>query len=599
MAQLNVLPVDVTQPTDSNVESQLMTSKNQKGDGNFSKIIDGYIASDISGNAADNANNGGNKLSKKESQQADSLEKHINTLNVDNEALDITSTEIEKMTGADDAALVNEEAKAVGDLSQLEQSQHFISLVNSASKILQTSQGDKPSSNIEERATSEPQVTVDVDLSQLEQSQHSVLSVNSSNKILQTSQSDKPVSHIEGLATSQPQVTADEIVNERQINLSQSSAVPNDALALKISQTIKNTQLNVSLTEKEKLDASNKLATVDANTEQEIDNVTLDDKSLLNDKFVGQTVLSTVLATSSQTDVALKDASQTSGSPKGNIDSSVQGSITLNNASLKNTEVKSANQEVFVNQQTEVKAHLAEKNVADSQAKDALSKELQYEKNVLMPNTVDENSDVIETKKAGVNPNVSLAPSNSQLTDISSQVTRSQEIGPSEVTIEDISHAVMNERVSQVKNNAVVLNETISIVRKDFTEAVKDKILVIISQKLQQFDIRLDPPELGSVHVRVNLQHEQAVINFVVQNQQAKEAFEENLGKLKDMLSQNGVDVGDANVEQQGQQSEDDETNTPSNDSESGVDEHEPGANETVLLAELFKTPSSAVDYYA
>jgi len=551
MAQLNVLPVDVTQPTDLNIESQWGVSKSQKDDGGFSKIIDRYIASDINGNTADNADNGGNKLSKEESQPADVLEKYINKLKVDNEELDMTSTDIEKIIGVDDLASVNKEGTAVVDLSQLEQSQHFILLVNSANKILQTSQGDKPSSNIE------------------------------------------------GLATSEQQVIADEIVNERQTNISQSSAVPNDALALTISQTIKNTQFIASLTEKEKLDASNNLATVGANTEQEVDNVTLDDKLLLNDKFVGQTVLSKVSAISSQTDVAVKDVSQTSGSPKANIDSSVQGSITVNHTPLKNTEVTSANQGVFVNQQIEVKAHLTEKNVADSQIKDALSKELQYEKNISIPNTVDENSDVIETKKGVVNHNVSLAPSNSQLTDISSQETRSQEIGSSEVAIEDISHAVMNERVSQVKNNTVVLNETISIVRKDFTEAVKDKIMVIISQKLQQFDIRLDPPELGSVHVRVNLQHEQAVINFVVQNQQAKEAFEENLGKLKDMLSQNGVDVGDANVEQQGQKSGEDETNAQSNDSRSGGDQHEPGAGETVLSGELFKTPSSVVDYYA
>ena len=78
----------------------------------------------------------------------------------------------------------------------------------------------------------------------------------------------------------------------------------------------------------------------------------------------------------------------------------------------------------------------------------------------------------------------------------------------------------------------------------------------MISQKLQQFDISLDPPELGNMQVRVNLQGEQASVNFIVQNQQAKEALDQNMHKLKEMLAEQGVDVGDANVDQQSQHSD-------------------------------------------
>ena len=267
--------------------------------------------------------------------------------------------------------------------------------------------------------------------------------------------------------------------------------------------------------------------------------------------------------------------------------------------SLKNTELNAGNQQAFLNQQLEAKVTLAENNVADSQLKHSLSTEQQHEQNFSMLNALEENTEVISTNKAFNKPNISLTQSSSQLTDISSQATSVKEILSSEMTIEEISHAVINDNISQVKNNAVVLNETISVFRKDFAEAVKDKIMVIISQKLQQFDIRLDPPELGSVHVRVNLQHEQAVVNFVVQNQQAKEAFEENLGKLKEMLSQKGIDVGDANVEQQTQQSSDEEKNSQSSDSGSRGEQNETDSAVTILSADLFKSSPSTIDYYA
>ncbi len=154
------------------------------------------------------------------------------------------------------------------------------------------------------------------------------------------------------------------------------------------------------------------------------------------------------------------------------------------------------------------------------------------------------------------------------------------------------------------KTNTQLHQETISIFRRDFAEAVKDKVMLIISQKLQQFEITLDPPEFGNMQVRVNLQGEQASVNFVVQNQQAKEAFEQNMHKLKELLAEQGVDVGDANVEQQSQQSDND-----ANNNEQYIDnEHHDSITNTAdasdaiehnLSAKMINTSATAVDYYA
>jgi len=141
--------------------------------------------------------------------------------------------------------------------------------------------------------------------------------------------------------------------------------------------------------------------------------------------------------------------------------------------------------------------------------------------------------------------------------------------------------------------------ETIAIYRKDFANAVKEKVMIMINQKLQQVDIQLDPPELGNVSVRVNLQGEQAAVNFVVQNQQAKDALEQNLAKLKDMLSESGVDVGDANVEQQQQGNNenlagDDQSSSSRNESFAQND-----AQISSINSNLFKASATGVDYYA
>ncbi|WP_077339338.1 flagellar hook-length control protein FliK [Pseudocolwellia agarivorans] len=155
--------------------------------------------------------------------------------------------------------------------------------------------------------------------------------------------------------------------------------------------------------------------------------------------------------------------------------------------------------------------------------------------------------------------------------------------------------------LAQTQKSAVIQQiETISIMRKDFTDAVKEKVMVMINQKIQQVDIQLDPPELGRMQVRINLQNEQAVVNFVVQNQQAKEALEQNMDKLKHMMSESGVDVGGANVKQQSNQSSAQEQNNQGSNGQ--FEQHEDGATEQSITAQqskVIKASSTGVDYYA
>ncbi|SEK48902.1 hook-length control protein FliK [Colwellia chukchiensis] len=154
--------------------------------------------------------------------------------------------------------------------------------------------------------------------------------------------------------------------------------------------------------------------------------------------------------------------------------------------------------------------------------------------------------------------------------------------------------------VHSAKPMTAVNAETIAVYRKDFANALKDKVMVMINQKVQQVDIQLDPPELGNVHVRVNLQQEQAAVQFIVQNPQAKEALEQHLGRLRDMLAQSGVDVGDTNIEQRAANEQNSDHGGSQaqqrGDGQSGEDIGEESAD---VAINLYQASSTGVDYYA
>ena len=167
----------------------------------------------------------------------------------------------------------------------------------------------------------------------------------------------------------------------------------------------------------------------------------------------------------------------------------------------------------------------------------------------------------------------------------------------SEHILDSVASKVNAENLQTQKNNLATLNEALNL-RKDFAGPLKEKVMIMVNQKIQQVEIRLDPPELGNMHVRVNLQNEQAAVNFLVQSQQAKEALEQGMSKLKDMLSESGVDVGDANVEQQQQQAGEEQ----GFGHEQQGNGQEPQAFEQpdlVMQANLAQGMASGVDYYA
>lgn len=155
------------------------------------------------------------------------------------------------------------------------------------------------------------------------------------------------------------------------------------------------------------------------------------------------------------------------------------------------------------------------------------------------------------------------------------------------------------QSITNAKQVTSLQNEALSVYRKDFTGELKDKVMVMMNQKLQQIEIRLDPQELGHVNVKINLQNEQAVVNFSVQNQQAKEAFDQNLGRLKEMLAESGVDVGDANVEQQNKQNDDEALDDGRQSGEGDVGGNELSELSDTQTLNLVKGSSTGVDYYA
>ncbi|MDM5149185.1 flagellar hook-length control protein FliK [Aeromonas salmonicida] len=81
------------------------------------------------------------------------------------------------------------------------------------------------------------------------------------------------------------------------------------------------------------------------------------------------------------------------------------------------------------------------------------------------------------------------------------------------------------------------------------------KVNLMLTDKLQQAEIQLDPLGLGKMKIQIQMGADnQANVHFVVQHGQTREMLEQAMPRLRDMLAGQGIQLGQTLVQQQPQQ---------------------------------------------
>jgi flagellar hook-length control protein FliK len=144
--------------------------------------------------------------------------------------------------------------------------------------------------------------------------------------------------------------------------------------------------------------------------------------------------------------------------------------------------------------------------------------------------------------------------------------------------------------------------QALNIIKSDAAKMLQERVTSMLSINNKEAEIRLDPPEMGSMQIRIRSDAEQAQINFVVQNQQAKEALEQSLPRLRELLMQQGLELGESSISygdssaEQNEQQEGQAQGQMANNRSSDETNSEQPDKQTHSSGQQ---TSSSIDYYA
>ena len=111
-------------------------------------------------------------------------------------------------------------------------------------------------------------------------------------------------------------------------------------------------------------------------------------------------------------------------------------------------------------------------------------------------------------------------------------------------SLQQLQRADGTQQAQQVASSPLQLS-------KDSADQLAERVQMMMSKNLKSVDIRLDPPELGRLHIKMNMHNDGgASVHFTVANQHARDALEQSMPRLREMMSQQGVQLGGTSVQQ-------------------------------------------------
>ena len=116
--------------------------------------------------------------------------------------------------------------------------------------------------------------------------------------------------------------------------------------------------------------------------------------------------------------------------------------------------------------------------------------------------------------------------------------------GPTQPALADgVAEAARRDRPAVLK-----LDTQLPVHAPRFAEGMSQQVVVLAQHGIQQAQMSLSPPEFGPVDVRLTIANDEASVQLAAPTAVAREAIQEALPRLKEMMEQSGVRLNDSGV---------------------------------------------------
>ncbi|MES9826565.1 MAG: flagellar hook-length control protein FliK [Candidatus Thiodiazotropha endolucinida] len=98
---------------------------------------------------------------------------------------------------------------------------------------------------------------------------------------------------------------------------------------------------------------------------------------------------------------------------------------------------------------------------------------------------------------------------------------------------------------------SIVMPLDIPVGQAGWDRAVGERIQWMVGQNIQQAEIKLNPPHLGPLEIKISLQNDQTSVTFVASQAPTREALEASIPRLRELFGEINLNLANVDVGQQ------------------------------------------------
>lgn len=99
--------------------------------------------------------------------------------------------------------------------------------------------------------------------------------------------------------------------------------------------------------------------------------------------------------------------------------------------------------------------------------------------------------------------------------------------------------------------NNLMMPQNVKLNTPAWSNALAERAVMVAAQNTNVAQIQLDPPELGSLNIRVQINQDQVSLNFTSPHAHVRDAVEQSLPRLREMFAEQGLALSDSSVSDQ------------------------------------------------
>lgn len=132
------------------------------------------------------------------------------------------------------------------------------------------------------------------------------------------------------------------------------------------------------------------------------------------------------------------------------------------------------------------------------------------------------------------------------------------------------SAAAPQQNNPSTASGPVQLNVPTPVNQQGWDQALGERVQWMAKDGLQEARLQLSPRHLGPIEVRISVNNDQASVNFTAHHALTRDAIEQAMPRLREMLAEQGLDLAQSNVSDQGAQGREQAGEGPGDDGPGG-----------------------------